>query len=341
MKNKKMWSMLVQLSMNCQGFKFDTRLPFDFDDDVWETILKKSADSGINTIVLDLGDGVCYGSHPELANKGAWTRQRVRSEVKKARDMGITIIPKLNFSATHDLWLGEYGNMLTTPAYYKVCRDLINEVYDLFDCPDYIHIGMDEEDEDHFTKEFGLYICRFGEALWHDLQFLLDCVRDTGATPWMWTDCLFNYPEEFYEHIGTKDLILSPWYYHALREEHYTLISSGQEYIDYYSQEKFKGQNLKYVEDDIFHTRFRDCALPNLKRGYTYVPCMSVYNHCQYNTPDVVEYFKTKAPENSIAGFITAPWCETTKENLPKFEESIRLLQKAREEFYPEERALS
>lgn len=69
----------------------------------------------------------------------------VHQEIK-ASDLGIKLIPKLNFSATHDAWLGEYERMVSTKTYYTVCQDIINEIYEVFEHPDYIHLGMDEED---------------------------------------------------------------------------------------------------------------------------------------------------------------------------------------------------
>lgn len=328
----KIWSLLVHLSMNMWGNEKKKFL--DFDEEAWQEILKLASSEGVDTIVLDVGDGILYDSHPELAIEGAWTKKKLCSEIKKAAEMGISIIPKLNFSAFHDIWLGEYGKMVSTQEYYQVCSDLINEVFRAFNSPAYIHLGMDEEDADHFPQEEGVFVCRFGKQLWYDLNFLLDCVRKTGATPWIWSDCLFNYPEEFRKHIKTDDVLISPWYYHALKEEHYTLISSSQEYIDYYSKGVYANMELTYVEEDIFNTRFRKNALSNAEYGYKYVPCVSVYNKCKYNTPDVVEYFKEKAPEESVLGFMTAPWLSTKKENLPEFEKSIRLLGEAREKFY-------
>ena len=59
----------------------------------------------------------------------------MREEVRLLRDKGIELIPKLNFSATHHLWLGDYRRMLGLPKYYEVCRDLITEVANLFDHP--------------------------------------------------------------------------------------------------------------------------------------------------------------------------------------------------------------
>lgn len=330
-QNEKMWAVLLYLSSNMWVKKAPV---LDFDDEAWEQSLQSAAENGLNTILLDVGDGICFGSHPELAIEGSWSRTRVRREVKKASELGLTIIPKLNFSATHDFWLGEYERMVSTKTYYRVCRDLIHEVYDLFDGPRYIHLGMDEENKDHFDIQT-LVVCRTGDLLWHDVQFLLDCVRETGATPWIWSDFLFDNPEDFHKHIGTEDLVLSPWNYNALREEHYTPIASRQAYVDYYGAGQYKSMNITYVEEDPFLVRFREQAIPNAERGYVYIPCASTINHCPYNTPELVEYFRDKAPDDSVRGFITAPWKRTTMEYLSILLDSIQLLGEAKKTFYP------
>ncbi len=92
---------------------------------LWEDSLKKMVDNGMNMVVIDLGDAVKYDSHPEIAVKNAWTTSRLRSELAKMRKMGLEPIPKLNFSAGHDQWLGDYSRMVSTPTYYKVCSELI------------------------------------------------------------------------------------------------------------------------------------------------------------------------------------------------------------------------
>ena len=116
------WSVLIHLEMSM--WKNNTAV---FDDEVWDEVLDECVKAGVNQIVLDLGRGVKYGTHPELAKDWSWSRQRVRKEVKRLRELGIEAIPKLNFSATHDGWLMEYERMMSTPTYYKVCRDLILE----------------------------------------------------------------------------------------------------------------------------------------------------------------------------------------------------------------------
>ena len=61
-----------------------------------------------------------FPSHPELAVKGSWSPERMQKELERLRGLGLEPIPKLNFSAMHDEWLGDYGRMLCTDEYYRV-----------------------------------------------------------------------------------------------------------------------------------------------------------------------------------------------------------------------------
>lgn len=327
---KKMWAVLVHLSMHMWKRQYET-LPFD--DEFWNYILEESVKAGINTIVLDIGDGIQFASHPEIAMKGAWSRKKVREEVKKCKEMGIDLIPKLNFATPHDMWLGEYSRMISTTLYYQVCNDLIKEVYELFDHPAYIHLGMDEEDEKH-VRGYDYAVYRQGELYWHDLRYLIDCVHDTGAKPWIWSCPLFDHPEEYKKYIDPKEVVLSPWYYNAFREEHYTPVESRVEYVTYYNEGDYAAMNIRFVEEDPFLVNFRKVAIPLMKEGYQYIPCASVVNRCDYNTCDLVEYFKENAPDEQIIGFITAPWFKTMPERKKDFDDSFRFLKEAKEKFY-------
>ncbi|MBQ5746524.1 MAG: hypothetical protein IIV81_01165 [Clostridia bacterium] len=328
MKNK-MMSMLVRLSGNSGQYNPN----FHFEEDVWNYIIDNAPKHGINTIVLDVNDGLEFATHPEIALKGAWTRGKLRLELKKCRERGLTVIPKMNFSAAHSEWLGIYHRMLCTPTYYKVCDDLIKEVYELFDHPAYIHLGMDEEDAKHVArKEFAIF--RQGELYWHDLRFLIDSVKDTGAMPWIWSCPLFDNPEEYKKHIAPDEVLLSPWHYNAFRKEHFTPIESRAEYVAYYNEGEYAKMNIKYVEDDPFLVHFREVAIPLMKEGYLYAPCGSVYNRCEYNHSDLLEYFKLNAPDEQIIGFMSAPWFRTLKENVPYFDETFKYFGEAIEKFY-------
>ena len=115
------------------------------DDALWERVTGHAAERGLNMIVIDVGEGLEYPSHPELAIEGSWSPDRLRAEVVRLRGMGIEAIPKLNFSATHDGWLKHYHRMLTLPKYYEVARDIIRDVAEVFDTPRFFHLGFDEE----------------------------------------------------------------------------------------------------------------------------------------------------------------------------------------------------
>lgn len=327
----KMWAILVHL-----GYRMweDTKdLPFTFDEELWDYIVEESAKIGINTIVLDVGEGLEFSSHPELFAKGGWTRARLRKEIARCEERGIKIIPKLNFSAYHDQWLGEYGEMLSTSLYYKVCADLIRESYEIFHQPEYIHIGMDEEDEYCFRSvEHVNY--RKGSLYWHDLRFLLDCVIETGAKPWIWSDPLHYSPEEFCSCVSPDEVLISPWYYHAFKEEHYTPINSRPSIIAHYQRPEYANMKLQFVEEDPINANWCKLTLPYMEKGYNYVPCAGVSSHCDYNTEELVEYYKENAPDDQVVGYMTAPWYMTEQENKQYFEESFRFLKAAKEKFY-------
>ena len=329
---EKMWGLLVHLSMNMWLPKRDE---LSFDDDFWAYILDESVKAGINTIILDIGDGIQFVSHPEISLKNAWTRKRVRAEVKRCKDMGIALIPKLNFATPHGHWLGEYSRMVSTSIYYKVCNDLIKEVYELFDKPEYIHLGMDEEDAKHVQNhEYAVY--RQNDLYWHDVRFLVDCVADTGAVPFMWSCPLYGHFDEYAEHFAPDECVLSPWAYNAIKKEHWTPIESRAEYVAYYNEGDYAKLGIKYVEEDPYLVQFREMSPEVCKKGYKIVPCASVFNRCDWNHMDLFEYFKEIASDDQIIGFMSAPWVETlpTEQGKLFFEETFRFFKEAKEKFY-------
>ncbi len=311
---KKMWALLVHLSTSEERERC-SQMPFD--DDMWDWVLENAVRSGYNTIVLFVGNGIEFGSHPEIAVNGAWTRKKAREEIRKARGMGITMIPKLNFSACHCDWLGKYGRMISTEEYYHVCNDLIREVYEIFEHPAYIHLGMDEEDDEHARgNRRGLGIFRHGDLYWHDLRYLLDCVEATGALPWIWYDpTVFNY-ERYLKTVDPSRIVLSPWYYDALREEEFVPFS---EYP--WDKTPFNGLNLQYIEDIPKLKEFRENIISRLADGHMYVPCSWAY--MKRNTVNLAEYFKDRAPYDQILGHLTSVWTSTEWKNREVFENAF------------------
>ena len=222
-EKKFMWCTLVHLGTNLwfeEGnhrgeqelklWKMPASPRVRFDPEQWEKYLVLLKETGTNTIILDLAEGLQYKSHPELAIEGSWGREKMTAELAKMRSMGFDVIPKLNFSATHDVWLGKYARMVSTEEYYRVCKDLIDEVAEIFK-PEYIHIGMDEEDYET-QKLYDYVVIRQNDLWWHDLYYFVDCVEKHGARAIMWSYYARSNPDEFIEKCP-KSVIQSVWYY--------------------------------------------------------------------------------------------------------------------------------
>ena len=335
----KIWALMVHLSGDFSGMNakkwMETPLTEYFHEDIWHKAVEDAAEAGMNTIVLEVIDGVKYDSHPEVSRPDAFSKEWMREQVKLCREKGIALIPKLNFSATHDMWLGEYARMLSTSTYYKVTKDLIEEVYELFDHPAYIHLGMDEEDNKHqLGRDFVVY--RQGAQYMKDLRHLVDTVKSVGATPWIWTCPLFDMTEAFVKEFSPDEIVLSPWYYNAFRPEHWTPVESRAEYVAYYNEGMYKDMGIKFVEEDPYLVNFRNVTPGVIEKGYKLIPCASVFNRCDWNTYDLVEYFKNSCPDEQLLGYMTAPWVLTqpTEKALTFYEESFRFLKEAKDAFY-------
>ena len=109
-----------------------------FDESVWRRVTDRMVKVGMNMVIIDLGEAIQYPSHPELWVKGSWEIERFRKELARLRAMGLEPIPKMNFSAAHDVWLKQYERMLSTKTYYQVCSDLIRDVCEIFDHPRFL-----------------------------------------------------------------------------------------------------------------------------------------------------------------------------------------------------------
>ena len=183
------------------------------DEGLWRETTDRMAAKGLNTVVIDLAEAVIYPSHPELAVKGSWTVDRFRAELERLRKIGLTPYPKLNFSAAHDTWLKDYGRMLSTPTYYKVCRDLIRDVAEIFDRPEFLHIGMDEELPMYQLPDvYEMCIVRRGELWWHDFLYLVKECEAAGMRAWAWSDYAWWHPRTFVTRCP-KSVLLSDWCY--------------------------------------------------------------------------------------------------------------------------------
>jgi hypothetical protein len=251
-----------------------------FDESLWDCVSRKFKDTGVNQIVIDLGEAVAYPSHPELEVKGSWSPDKLRGELRRLRLMGFEPIPKLNFSTTHDIWLKDYHRMVSTPMYYQVVKDLIKDVCEIFDNPRYFHLGLDEETP-NFQNGQKIAIVRQGDLWWNDILFYVKEVEKYGARAWVWSDYLRRHePEEFVRRMP-KSVVQSPWWY-----------------IGNFDPEK----NLPTK------------AMVRLAElGYDVVPCSSnCYSH-PGAMDSVVEFCRKTYDPKHVLGFQMAPWLEMNK----------------------------
>lgn len=181
-----------------------------FSDTLWNELVDRMVAKKLNAVLIDLGEFPIYPSHPELALPGSRPAEWVQAEVRRLKSLGIEAIPKLNFSAGHDAWLGEYSRMLTTRKYYEVCHDVIRDTWEMFDHPRFLHIGYDEE-RPRFQHG---YICvRENELWWHDLLKLVKECEALQMRPWMWSD--YGWYKEHADFLTKcpKCIIHSNFYY--------------------------------------------------------------------------------------------------------------------------------
>lgn len=245
------------------------------DDTVWESVLQHMANVGMNMVVIDVGDGIKYESHPEIAVENAWSTTRLRNELSTIRKMGLEAIPKLNFATTHDAWLGEYSRMISTEKYYTVCRNLIREVCDLFDKPRFFHLGMDEESPS-YQSQYLLVRVRQGELWWHDFYLLMEEVEKQNSRPWIWSDYVWHHPEEFLKKMP-KTVLQSNWYYDTAFEP--TILA-----VKYYHELE--------------------------KHGYEQIPTASPHSNA-VNFGLTVDYCKEIIDPSRLLGFLQTPWRPT------------------------------
>ena len=331
----KKWGILVHLGHNMWGDigkHFCTEVGFDMD--MWNEYVDHCAANGINIIVMDIGEGVQWESHPELSIKGSWSKELVKSEVLRLREKGIELVPKLNFSATHDAWLGIYERMVSTPEYYKVTKELIEEIYEMFLHPSVIHIGMDEENWKHATDDGGssMVVIRNSALQVHDTNYFIKCVEDLGAKCHMWHDPYCNVKEEDAERIK-KSVIPEVWMYYSYLKENWTLIKEqSQEVKDFYATEFVRryGYTIEYVEESpsvlnamkLLEKFFEE------KRHFFLATSNLYIKNCE---KDAIEYVRRNNPDLSLLdGMIGAPWSRMLPDKKEILWEAAELVGKAR-----------
>lgn len=249
------------------------------DEQVWKRLTVRMADAGCNMIVIDLGEACAYPSHPELAVRGTWSVEKMRGEIARLRALGMEPIPKLNFSTGHDTWLREYGRMVSTSEYYRVCADVIRDVCDIFDGPRLFHLGYDEETARQQAQD-SIAIVRQGELWWHDLLWFVRRVESESVRPWIWSDRMWH-DASFLDRMP-KSVMQSNWYY-------------GSEFK--LGKQPPEGCVRAYL----------DSFVELDEAGFDQVPCGSNWA-CDSNFGDLVAFARENISPARLKGTLMAPW---------------------------------
>lgn len=298
-QNAMIWSVLLHLGRNMWGDTPRAYTPpvdkFTCDETLWVELTEKAAESGLNMIVIDLGEAIQYQTHPEIAVEGAWSIDQLRADLERLRKLGLEPIPKLNFSSCHDFWLGDYAKMLSTPIYYKVCADLIKEVTEIFDRPRFFHLGYDEETYQH-QRTYDYVVIRQGELWKHDFLFFVEQCEKNNVRPWIWADYAWEH-KDFYEW-APKSVVMSNWYY---------------------------GNNF-----DPETTHYVKAYLDYEAAGFDQIPTGSNWSN-DLNFGQTVEFCKNNIAKERLLGFLQAPWKFTEPQNR---EHNLRSIQQVADAMY-------
>ena len=279
-----------------------TRDEIYFSEDIWKRTVDHANKRGFNMAVMDLGEFVKYPSRPELAVKGSWSAERMHAEVKRLKAMGIEPIPKMNFSATHHMWLKEYSRMVSTRPYYQVCSDIIRDVVGIFDHPRFIHLGFDEETPNNQRKR-AFVIARQEELWWHDLRWFVKEVEKHGARAWIFSD--YGWHHYGFVEKCPKSVMQSNWYYN----------------------EDAQGYDIDKMKD-WFKPKLRLFADLD-KAGFDQVPCPSNWVSPKLKESgrkdnadcagEVVKFCRANISSAHLKGFMMASWTDCKGEGCFRF----------------------
>ena len=283
-------------------------------DELWRKSLDRMAELGLNMVVVDLGEGLDYPSQHELAIKGTWSIEKMQEEIERLNKQGIEVIPKLNFSTTHNGWMGDYTHMVSSKPYYRMCEEVIHDVVEIFGHPRFFHIGYDEESASFQDGHGYQYVCaRKDDFWWKDFYHIVDTVEKNGARAWMWSDYGWHH-DDFCEKCP-KNVMQQNWYYDS---------QNGG-----FDLKTNKTSDLKRLE---FFLKLDEAGFDQVPCGTNWVG--SVRKKLNIGADDVmgklVKFCREHISQEHLQGFMMAPWTATdTPEHLKHILNGINQLAEA------------
>ena len=256
------------------------------DIETFEKVCDKAAKSGFNKLLIFTGDALVYDSHPEIALPGAWTKTELKYQLDRIRSLGMEPIPMLDFSAAHDVWMGEYSKMVSTPEYYKVQSDLIAELCELFGHPSLFWLGMAGETAE-VQQLFRLSVIRDPLLMAHDTAYLISECRKHGAKPWLCGE-LATQDKELFMKTVDRDVLIG-----------------GFTVKDFSAARVLAG--IRPLAD---FAVFRTLA----PEGYPITPALSAWR--VRDVPEaLISLLKGRIPHEAVKGFVRLTFFPVRKEN--------------------------
>lgn len=320
-KKQNMWAILMRLGVNTNAKPGDCR-PYEMEDEfryheklfcdkeIWRKVTEYLPSQGINTVLLDINEGVRLDSHPELAIPGSWEKEELTEEVRRLRKLGLNPIPKFNFSCAHNAWLKEYAYQIGTDTYRQVCEDIVRETIEIFDKPEFFHLGMDNEEAD-YQKYSPVKIVRSWKQKTEDACALFRVCLEQGVRPWIWLNAKnveeYGGEERFQTNIP-KEVLISNGCYKSVHPA------------------------------DVGEQLVPNTALFNKldEWGYEQVPLCS-RKDWTFNVLQTLRYGKGYVSNESIRGYIIAPWVATMPDYYYELLLNADMLGFAMQTVYPEE----
>ena len=286
-----------------------------FDEDVFKKTVDTAIENGTNMIVLDVGEGIRYESHPELAVEGSLSPEWMYNTVKSLRAKGVEVVPKLNFSLTHNTWLGQYKRLGTQPIYKQVCADIIKEVCEIFDKPKMFHLGMNDENKSNDWIKYKQFVAfRQFMLWWKEFYELVGVCEENGARAALWSD-LANICTDDYLKYMSKDIVQFHYYY-----KNFWCNYSGD-----FTDVQFNGDTSSIPVDRTVLNTFVKLN----RAGYDIIPTGSV-SVDENNMENLAAFAKSVIDPSHLLGVMQTTWLPMTPENLPAYEKASEKLAKAK-----------
>lgn len=216
--------------------------------DLLERAIRLAAHNKMTGLVVEVGTGMTYDRAPEIFVEGFSTNEKakVSAAADLAKSLGLELVPFLNASAGHDIWLAPYSYAVpNSDLYMEALFDTFDEAIETLR-PAHLHLGMDEDVASDFDevplrgkethKKIILasyeFLRRRGVStlVWNDGISLLgtdiaDVPRDIVVLPWLYGGNDFT-PAKQYVDLGFR-ILCSPWsQWHVENDQFFSIYAS-------------------------------------------------------------------------------------------------------------------